>query len=96
MSFMINDLLDYAQIKAGKFRKNIKLFNIRDAVNSVVSMMKQKAIELKLSIDVDFENISDEQELDSEIGLSSPLIRTDDNRVKQVLLNLLANSLKFT
>ena len=91
MSFMINDLLDYAQIKAGKFRKNIKLFNIRDAVNSVVSMMKQKAIELKLSIDVDFENISDEQELDSEIELSSPLIRTDDNRVKQVLLNLLAN-----
>jgi len=59
-------------------------------------MMKQKAIELKLSIDVDFENISDEKELDSEIDLSSPLIRTDDNRVKQVLLGLLANSLKFT
>jgi len=28
--------------------------------------------------------------------MSSPLIRTDDNRVKQVLLSLLANSLKFT
>ena len=36
MSFMVMDMLDYAQIKAGKFRKNIKKFNIRDAVNSVI------------------------------------------------------------
>jgi hypothetical protein len=28
MNFMVLDLLDYAQIKAGKFRKNIKEFNI--------------------------------------------------------------------
>jgi hypothetical protein len=29
---MVLDLLDYAQIKAGKFRKNIKVFDIREAV----------------------------------------------------------------
>ena len=57
MSFMVSDLLDYAQIKAGKFRKNIKLFNIRDAVCSVVSILEQKANELKLEIHVNFENI---------------------------------------
>ena len=32
MSFLIQDLLDFAQIKAGKFRKNIENFNIIDAV----------------------------------------------------------------
>ena len=96
MIFMINDLSDYAQIKAGNFTKNIKLFNIRDAVSSVVSMLEQKAKELKLSINVNFENISDKHELDSQFGFFSPFIRTDDNRVKQVLLGLLANSLKFT
>ena len=94
MSFMVSDLLDYAQIKAGKFRKNIKLFNIRDAVCSVVSILEQKANELKLEIHVNFENISEKQQ--PEIGLFSPFIRTDVNRVKQVLLGLLANSLKFT
>ena len=35
MSSMIQDLLDYAQIKAGKFRKNISCFNIRDTVEKI-------------------------------------------------------------
>jgi hypothetical protein len=33
MGFMVMDLLDFAQIKAGKFRKSIKFFNIREVVN---------------------------------------------------------------
>ena len=32
MTFIILDLLDYAQIKSFKFRKNIEQFNIRDAI----------------------------------------------------------------
>jgi len=38
MTFMVQDLLDYAQIKAGKFRKNIKPFNIREAIQEVMSI----------------------------------------------------------
>ena len=38
MGFLIQYLLDYAQIKAGKFRKNIKKFNIREAVQSVIDI----------------------------------------------------------
>ena len=38
MSSLIQDLLDYAQIKAGKFRKNITKFNIRDTVEKVMSI----------------------------------------------------------
>ena len=36
MEFLIQDLLDYAQIKAGKFRKNIKKFNLRDAIEKIM------------------------------------------------------------
>ena len=38
MKFLVQDLLDYAQIKAGKFRKNIVMFNIREAVEKVMSI----------------------------------------------------------
>ena len=32
MQNLIQDLLDYAQIKAGKFRKNIKMFNLFNTI----------------------------------------------------------------
>ena len=38
MKFIIQDLLDYSQIKAGKFRKNIEVFDIREAVEKVMSI----------------------------------------------------------
>ena len=38
MRFTIQDLLDYAQIKAGKFRKNVTKFDIRKTVEKVMSM----------------------------------------------------------
>ena len=43
MGFMIQDILDYSQIKAGKFRKNIKAFNIRDTVKQVMKIQQKKA-----------------------------------------------------
>ena len=36
MAYLIQDLLDYSQIKAGKFRKNLKPFNIKDAIEEVM------------------------------------------------------------
>ena len=36
MKHLTQDLLDYAQIKAGKFRKNIAEFNIREAIEKVM------------------------------------------------------------
>jgi hypothetical protein len=37
MTFLVQDFLDYAQIKAGKFRVNCKPFNIRHAVEMVMN-----------------------------------------------------------
>ena len=36
MEFLVQDLLDYAQIKNNKFRKNLTKFNIKEAINQVV------------------------------------------------------------
>ena len=38
MSFLIQDLLDFAQIKNGKFRKNVAEFNLIDAIEEVIAI----------------------------------------------------------
>jgi len=38
MKHLIQDLLDYAQIRSGKFRKNLKNFDIKLAVEEIVQM----------------------------------------------------------
>ena len=59
MTSMIQDLLDYAQIKSGKFRKNITTFNIRHTIEKVVSIQRLKADSKGLTMPIVFENISE-------------------------------------
>ena len=40
---MVQDLLDYAQIKSGKFRKNIQEFNLISAVEEIMLIQQRKA-----------------------------------------------------
>jgi hypothetical protein len=43
MGFIVQDLLDYAQIKNGKFRKNINTFNIKEAVEDIMCIQRKTA-----------------------------------------------------
>jgi signal transduction histidine kinase len=43
MSFMVDDLLDFAQINAGKFRKVIKQFDCKEAIRDCVNIQKEQA-----------------------------------------------------
>ena len=43
MKFLIQDLLDYSQIKAGKFRKNIQRFDINEAFEDILMLFDKKA-----------------------------------------------------
>ena len=87
MNFMIMDLLDYSQIKSGKFRKTIKPFNIREAVQKVILIQKQKAIDQKLFVHVNFNNIAETNQEAEDLNLFegtklySPIISTDEARV---------------
>ena len=38
MSFLVDDLLDFAQLNAGKFRRVIKEFDLADALAEVISI----------------------------------------------------------
>lgn len=40
MLYIVQDLLDYAQIKSGKFRRNISQFNVREAVDKVMCIQR--------------------------------------------------------
>ena len=40
MNFIIQDLLDFAQIKGDKFRKNYQVFNIKEAVEKVMCIQR--------------------------------------------------------
>ena len=38
LTFLVNDILDFAQLKSGKFRKNIGYFSIKEAIKEVISI----------------------------------------------------------
>ena len=43
MIYLVQDLLDFAQINSGKFRKNITSFDIREAIEEVMSIQRSVA-----------------------------------------------------
>ena len=57
MKFLIQDLLDFAQMKAGKFRKVIEEFNVKDAVEEMMSIEIDKARNKGVNLHVEYVNI---------------------------------------
>jgi CheY-like chemotaxis protein len=81
---IINDILDYSKVEAGKMTVERIPFDLQRAVEEVCDLLapqaEKKGIELLLKIEPDVpERIS-----------------SDPGRVRQVLMNLLGNALKFT
>ena len=81
MNSMIQDLLDYAQIKVGKFRKNITSFNLREVIEKVVSIMRNKGQAKGIAMPIVYENIAESHEAYQRNylvdGKISPIIQSD-------------------
>ncbi len=81
---IINDILDLSKIEAGRFRvENIACSPIA-IVADIVGRMKVRSEAKKLALDVEY------------VGQIPETIHTDPTRMRQALLNLVGNAIKFT
>ena len=81
---IINDILDFSKIEAGKMDLEQQPFDLRECVESALDLTKLKASEKGL-------------EMACEIALDvPPAIVGDVTRLRQILVNLLNNAVKFT
>ena len=84
LQFLVNDLLDLFRIKNSKFSKNNTLSNIRSHITELVDMLTIQAHEKGIHLVLSFsDNVPSE-------------LTIDIQRVKQILINLIGNALKFT
>ena len=61
LNFLINDMLDYAQLSAGKFRKNAIKFDVIKSVDDIAKIMKFKADELGVKLDINLNGLFKDQ-----------------------------------
>jgi PAS domain S-box-containing protein len=81
---VIDDILDYSKIEAGKLDLERAPFNLRDCVEGALDIVAPRAWEKELELGC----LIDEAAPDGIVG--------DEARLRQVLLNLLSNAVKFT
>jgi len=79
----IDDLLDISKIESGKMQVLKEQFDILSTVVEVIQLMKPQADAKKIAL-----NVASQAAI--------PQIQADPERIKQVLTNLLSNSIKFT
>src|SRR6202163_2450192 len=81
---VINDILDFSKIEAGKVDLELDDFNLRDSLEATLKTLALRADEKGL-------------ELLCEIAPSVPdAVRGDSNRLRQIVINLIGNAIKFT
>ncbi|HSZ75128.1 MAG TPA: ATP-binding protein [Rhizomicrobium sp.] len=80
---LINDLLDVAKIEAGKMDIEPDALDVRRTFDTVLKIMDTKSREKH-------------QELVIDIDISTPPLYADERALRQILINLVSNAVKFT
>lgn len=81
---IINDILDLSKIEAGRLQLETVPVALEVVLGEVMSLMNARAVEKNLRFSLDFE------------GAVPRTIASDPTRLRQVLMNLLGNAIKFT
>jgi signal transduction histidine kinase len=80
---LINDILDLSKIEAGRMELELTDFDLPTAIENALTLVRERAGRRDIAL---------HQAVDQRLGQ----IRGDERKIKQVLLNLLSNALKFT
>jgi signal transduction histidine kinase/HPt (histidine-containing phosphotransfer) domain-containing protein/ActR/RegA family two-component response regulator len=81
---IINDILDFSKIEAGKLEIELMACELRPLVDGVAALLAPKAAEKGLEFVVEI------------AGDTPEWVQSDPTRLRQILLNLTANAIKFT
>jgi PAS domain S-box-containing protein len=81
---LINDILDLSRIESGRIELEETDFPLRDVVEEAIELLAPKAAQKKLELITSFDPALPE------------MVRGDANRLRQILVNLAGNALKFT
>ena len=80
---LVDDLLDFSKLSSGKITLKYEYMDINELINTVKAQMQIRAERQCIQLNLN---------LDNKINL----IHADSNRIKQVIINIIDNSLKFT
>lgn len=80
---LINDILDLSKIEAGEVDIDNQTVDFFSVIEACLLLVKERAASAELT-------------LTTEVSAGFPLLYADERRIKQILINLLANSIKFT
>jgi two-component sensor histidine kinase len=80
---ILNDLLDLSRIESGKIELKFKDIQLKDVIELVASSLRPHADMKSIQIDV-------------EIPESLPAVYGDQEKIEQILTNLIGNAIKFT
>jgi GAF domain-containing protein len=80
---LINDILDLSKVEAGRMELEITAFDLATAIDNALTLVRERASRRGIVLG---------RGIDEHLGT----IRSDERKIKQVLLNLLSNALKFT
>ncbi|RJG09658.1 response regulator [Pseudomonas cavernicola] len=82
---VINDILDFSRIERGALELERIPFNLLDLIQSSAQVFQHSAQQRGLAL-----------KLDTQAGLEQLEVQGDPTRIRQILVNLLGNALKFT